>query len=307
MNIQSTFKIVVFVLTLVAITSVADAQKLSYKSDKKSKVSSFTEPYRSIEVSAAEMGTLSQLDVREGDHVNKGDLLARLNDEVLQASLNMASKSMDARGKLNSAMAELNMQQGRFQKLLGLYQRNHASQIEIDRAKSQVAVAQAQVEAANDEITLKTLERERIKAQLEQRLLRSPIPGIVTRVFKDEGEFVSATDPVVANVVQLDPLLVVFSVPQQTALQIRSGQQVKLTIGEEDNDEAAETVGMVEFVSPNADAQSGTCRVKVKVDNPELRWPSGVACHLSTKDFENEAPATAKSKSKFRSLPVAKK
>ena len=305
MIIQSAFKFVVFIVTLVVLASVADAQSLSFKSDKKSKVSSFTEPYRSIEVSAAEMGTLSQLDVREGDSVEKGEVLARLNDEVLQASLTMASKGMEARGKLNSAMAELNMQQGRFQKLLGLYQRNHASQIEIDRAKSQVAIAQAQVEAANDDITLKKFELERIKAQLEQRLLRSPIEGIVTRVLKDEGEFVSATDPVVASVVQLNPLLVVFSVPQKTALQLQSGQEVKVAIGE--SNDGANAFGLVEFVSPDADAQSGTCRVKVKVDNPDMKWASGVACELVMNDSEEESAPTAKSKSIGRSLPVAQK
>lgn len=306
MNIQSTFKIVVFIVTLVALASVADAQSLSFKSDKKPKVSSFTEPYRSIDVSAAEMGTLSTLEVREGDRVSKGEVLARLNDEVLQASLELASKSMEARGKLNSAMAEFNMQQGRFQKLLGLHQRNHASQIEIDRAQSQVAVAQAQVEAVNDDIVLKGLERARIKAQLEQRLLRSPIEGIVTRVLKDEGEFVSATDPVVANVVQLNPLLVVFPVPQKTALQLQSGQEVKIAIGEKN--EGANASGLVEFVSPDADAQSGTCRVKVKVDNPGMKWASGVACELVIS--EESAPPVAKSKkskSVRRSLPVAQK
>ena len=241
-------------------------------------IDGFTEPYRSIDVAAPQMGTISEIAVQEGDRVSAGRILAKLNEQVLLASLTMAQESKDARGKLNSAMAEQKMQQQRLEKLLGLQKRQHASQIEIDRATAQLEVATAQVEAVQDEYRIKACEVKRIEAQLEQRRLRSPIDGIITSISKDQGEFVSANDPVVLNVVQLDPLLVIFSVPQQHAHQIVAGQQLPVSIGE-DHDS---TKGTVEFVSPTADAQSGTCRVKIRIPNPGYHWRSGEVCQLET-------------------------
>ncbi len=244
-------------------------------------IKGFTEPWRSIDIAAPEMGTLSSILVEEGQRVESNMILARMHEEVLEASLAMANESQQAAGKLNSARAECRMQQERHEKLLGLFIRRHASQTELDRAKAQLEVATAQVEAVEDEMRIKALEINRIEAQLEQRRLRSPIDGVVTRIFKDEGEFVSANDPIVANVAQLDPLLVIFPVPQEHLSNLAVGQTIPLTIGP-DNDRVD---GVVEFISPTADAQSGTSRVKIRIDNSNMNWQSGVACHLNRQTF----------------------
>ena len=274
-------------LIIVLLLAIEVGAQTSSSGSNYSSISAFTEPYRSIEVAASEMGTLVAVEVKEGDRVRKGDILAKLDEKVLSAAKEIAQCSLESKGRLKSATAELKMQEGRLLKLQGLFQRNHASQVELDRAQTQAEVARAQVESVRDELDLKSFEMKRIEAQLEQRRLRSPIDGIVTRVLKDEGEFVSANDPIVAQVIQLNPLLAVFSVPQQKALKISSGQEVELVI-----DQFAENAkGLIEFVSPNADAQSGTCRVKVKIDNSNFTWPSGVSCKMI---LDNESPSTAR-------------
>ena len=123
---------------------------------------------------------------------------------------------------------------------------------------------------------VRTHEYERAGAQLEQRRIVSPIAGIVTQIYKDEGEFVSPSDPVVVKIVQLDPLLVVFLVPVVEARELAAEASVKVRI-----DSAEQPVeGVVEFVSPTADAQSGTTRVRVRIANPGEKIPSGANCHL---------------------------
>ena len=158
-------------------------------------VKAFTEPYRSIEIAAPETGILSQVIVKEGDQIKAGGLLANLNEEVLAASLAVAKETTESGGAIKSARAELQMQQERFGKLQGLFDRRHASQIELDRARTQLEIAEAKVESVEDDLRVKKLEMRRIEAQLEQRRLRTPIDGVVTEIFKDEGEFVSPADP----------------------------------------------------------------------------------------------------------------
>ena len=169
-------------------------------------ISGFTEPYRAVEVSAPEMGSIAQIMVKEGDSVTSGTVLAVLNDDVLQASLRVVQESSQVTGRLDSARAELAMYRQRFEKLKGLHARHHASQQELDRAQSQLEIAQAKLAAVEDELRIKGLEVKRIEAQLEQRKVRAPIDGLVSRIVKEPGEYVSAADPVVLRLVQIDPL-----------------------------------------------------------------------------------------------------
>lgn len=267
-----------FVLTVICLAAIGTSLFAA-------EVTSFIEPYRDIDVASPEMGTLEFIYVKEGDHVTKGQVLAGLDDDVLQAALAMAATAKSARGRLNSAEAELRLKANRLNKVTGLFERHHASEEEVTRAKAQVEIAEAQVEAVRDELHVKQADYQRITAQIEQKRIKSPIDGIVTNVYKDAGEFVSASEPVVVKVVQLDPLMAEFSVPIFEAKSLSVNQEVALTIG----DDRQSTPGLVEFVSPTADAQSGTARVKIRVANPDGAFQSGAACWLDTDQQPNVA------------------
>ncbi len=246
-------------------------------------VKGFTEPYRSIELAAPEMGTLATVNVREGDVVEANQILGRLNEDVLHASRAMIQETLASHGKLNAARAEMNTQQEVLRKVQGLFDREHASATELDRARGQFEIVKARYEAVQDELRVKQRELERVEAQIEQRRLRTPIDGIVTEVLKDEGEFVSSADPVVFKVVQLDPLLVILSIPQSHATSLQAGSEIELQIGVQRTPVAA----IVEFVSPVADAQSGTCRVRFRIPNSDQRWQSGLPCFLNFQSFQS--------------------
>ena len=267
-----------FSLVLIATLMFSASSGSFAQSTMMGSVKGFTEPYHSIDIATSESGTISEINVEEGQHVRANAILAKINEDVLQAALEVVLESVDSQGKLNTARAEMRMQQMRLQRIEGLFSRQHASQNEIDRARSQLEIAQAQVESAQDELRVKSKEAKKIEAQLEQRRLRTPIDGVVTQVFKDSGEFVSINEPTVLRVVQLDPLKVVFSIPRDDAKKLTAGATVDVEVGTRKDIATA----LVEFVSPTADAQSGTCRVKVRIDNPELRWPSGVECRLKS-------------------------
>ena len=254
-------------------------------------IDGFTEPYRDIDVAAAEMGRVIRLEVREGDRVVVGQVVARLDDDVINATLDIAQAGMESFGRLEAAEAELRMHQESLEKLKELLKRNHATQREVDRARAQQEMAEARVKATREELRVKALEYARTRSQLEQRQVVSPINGVTTHLYKDEGEFVSPNDPVVIKVVQLDPLLVVFSVPLAEAGKLTAEEPVSVRI-----ESAKQTVqGVVEFVSPTADAQSGTTRVRVRIPNPGESVPSGVTCHLvlprDPQELANATPA----------------
>ncbi|MCA9059207.1 MAG: efflux RND transporter periplasmic adaptor subunit [Planctomycetaceae bacterium] len=234
-------------------------------------IEAFTEPYRDIAIAASEMGTLDRVMIKEGDVVSEGDIIAGLDDAVLKASLDVARAGRDSQGPLRTATADLEMKRRELEKLQELRSRDHATQQEVDRVQAEVEIAQARVQSVREELEIKGLEFRRIEAQLEQRLVRSPIGGVISEVKRDAGEFVSPSEPTIARIVQLDPLLVVFSVPLDKRNRVAKDQTIEMRLGL--TQERVE--GHVEYVSPTADESNTSVRVKVRLANPNGQWHSG--------------------------------
>lgn len=241
-------------------------------------IEGFSEPFRRIDLAAAEPGILTKLFVIEGEKVKAGQLLALLDREVLEISAKIAERAKDSRGRLQAATAERDQREQRLQRLRTIEPKRFASADEIARAETELAVSAANLLAAQEQLAIDALEFEKAQALLERRSLRSPIAGVVTKLHREEREFVSVINPTIVTVVQLHPLRVIFPVPTTTALNLAANQPVKITIPELKQ----EAVGRVELVSPVTEAESGTVRVKVLIDNAEGKYRAGVRCVLST-------------------------
>ena len=245
-------------------------------------IEGFTEPYRQVAVPAAEVGVIARIVVAEGAVVKQGEIVAQLDDTVLRASLEVAKAAKEATGSIKVAEAELDARLKIVESYKQLSEEGNASQREFERALNDQLKAAAGLQSAQEELDVRRLEYERVKAQISQRLIVSPINGHVVAIDKDAGEFVSPTDPVVMHIVQLDTLKSVFSVPRKSVRAIRVGQNVQLTIGYE----KVACTGMIEFISPTADPQSGTVRVKVRIPNADGRLQSGSIAQWELDGYE---------------------
>ena len=241
-------------------------------------VQGFTTPYREIEVAAPAPGVVAQLKVREGDVVKKGQTVAELNQEVYALGLEIAARLKELRGQLDSAAADLRMKSERLDALHVLLRGSHASEEEVRRAEADREVADANLLAVRESLDVKALEWQRAKAQLDERIIRSPIDGVVTEIVRDEGEYVPPTDPAILMVVQLDPLLATFSVPIETAAKLSKGQDVLVRI----YPGAIPVKAVLEYVSPVIHPESSTVTVKARLPNPDGKVRSGQKCMLVT-------------------------
>lgn len=240
-------------------------------------IQSFTEPYRTINLAAAESGIVIGLNVEEGDSVEKDQALADLNQDVLKAGVEIARAHRDAVSGLKSAESELKLRSERLTKLKALRLNENASEEEVNRALLEFEVAEARVLQVREQLEIKRLEYERMRLQLALRTVRSPIDGIVTQMYRDIGEYVSPADPVVLTIVQLNPLRATFSVPVASVKSIRKSQSIPVRI-----DGVTKSVNaQVELVSPVISADSQTVRVKVEIPNPGNRIRSGAKCFLA--------------------------
>ncbi len=236
----------------------------------------FAEPYRTIQVATADMTLIREVLVREGDAVEAGQPLVKLDDELVKAALEIAKQNLASRGVLNSAEAELRLHSSRAEKFETLVRGGNARPEELEKAQMEKAVSAARVQSAQETLAVRKLELERTQLELERKTVRSPLKGVVTKLHREVGEFVSPTDPVVVTVVQLDPLLATFSLKPAQAGQLQAGRPVQVQFAAAESSVNAE----VELVAPVTDARSGTVRVKVRIPNPNGDCRSGDRCTL---------------------------
>jgi RND family efflux transporter MFP subunit len=248
----------------------------------------FAEPYRTIQVATSDMGLIREVLVREGDLVDAEQPLVKLDDELVEASLRIAKQNLSSRGAVNSAEAELRLHTSRAEKFEALVRSGNARPEELERTKMEKEVATARVLTAQETLIVRKLELERIQLELERKIVRSPLKGVVTKVHREVGEFVSPTDPVVVTVVQLDPLLATFSLRPDQAGLLQAGRAIQVLFAASEIPVKAE----VEFVSRVTDARSGTVRVKVRIPNAKGACRSGDRCVLMLSDKAPSSPAS---------------
>ncbi|MEL6107889.1 MAG: efflux RND transporter periplasmic adaptor subunit [Planctomycetota bacterium] len=259
-----------YILTWLLLTSAS----LSLAADPSDELECFTEPYRRVDVPAAEIGVIHSIVVNEGDTVAKGQLVAKLDDEVLRNSLEIARTAKDATGSLQAALSELKSRQRQLANYQALREKENATERELQRAETAMDLAVAKVQVVRDELEVRRMEFERTNAQLKKRQILAPLGGVVVEIEKEAGEFVSPNDPVVLSIVELSRLKAVFSVPHESVSQLKVGDTAIVRVGM--NDVRADAV--IQFVSPTADPQSGTVRVKLSISNGARALPCGVIC-----------------------------
>ena len=248
-------------------------------------VEGFLEPFRKIDLAIAEIGVVARLLVQEGDLVQAGQPLCELDTEALRATLDVARANYASIGRIDAARAERELRDVRLRRLEELRDAGHASQEEVDRARTDLAVSIANVLTAEEQRNVDGLECKKIEALLSRRVLTSPIEGAVVEIHKDVGELVATTSATLVTVVQLDPLRVVFSLSADQALRLKTEQHVPVVLV----DAQEEFQGRIEFISPIIDADSGTVRVKVLLKNDQGKLRSGSRCVLKGHEASQQA------------------
>lgn len=258
-------------LTLVLVLFASTNQNAIVKAQE---FQSFTEPYKDVRVAAGDMGVIHEVRVQLGDFLNQGDLIARLDDEVLQDSLVIARAAMENTANRRLAELEVQMREKQLQSYQELFDAGDLTSREFQNHLQQADQARARLSARLEETQLRNLEYQRVQTQIRKRSLFAPISGFIVEIAKREGEFVSPTDPVVVRIVDISKLRAVFSIPWKTAGQMKVNDRVPITIGQMQ----IEKTGLIESIVPIVEPGSGSKQVVVVVENDSGELCSGLPC-----------------------------
>ena len=217
------------------------------------------DPNRVVGVAAEVAGRIERIPSREGRPCDANDKLVLLNTDLLKADYDLANatKEFDAREQ---------------KRVADLVSSGVATPTEADQARTKAAASAARLESA--------------EARLRRAVIVAPIAGVLNRLAVEEGEYVSPGQ-LVAEIVEVDPMLVVVAVPEREMGYLRVGDTHEVRVDALGGEKAT---GTISYISETADAATRTTRVELTVANPLRRLRSGqiVTVQLKRRTLRNQ-------------------
>lgn len=243
---------VVIHITLVSISYCSTVNAEEAKNSQLSLVSNdcIIEPHSVVNISSPVEGILKQVLVDRGDLIKAKQTIAKLDSRVEWAAVNLASE----RAKFNQRKVIRNKELYA-KKLISL---NDKDELETESFLSKLELKQAQ-------------------AILSQRLINSPISGVVVERFLNKGEYVGSDSDPILKIVQLNPLNIEVILSVKNFGVLKKGMTAKvlpqLPIG-------GEYQAKIVIVDKMVDAASGTIGVRLELPNPANKLPAGLKCRV---------------------------
>jgi len=213
------------------------------------------EPNRIVTVSAEVSGRIERIPPEEGSKVRAGDLLVKLNTDLILP-------------EFESAKAQVERDQIEFDRMTNLVKESATTQRDLDNATSQLAISKARLDG--------------IRARLERTSILAPTGGVLNDLLVEEGEYVDPGNPV-AQVVDTDTVKVVVEIPERDIAFFSIDEKAEIfvdTKGQRSSlagtkDQRSSLTGTINFISELADPRTRSTRTEITLDNKQRLLRSG--------------------------------
>jgi multidrug efflux system membrane fusion protein len=209
-------------------------------------------------------GILTTVHFKEGQEVNKGDLLASIDSRPFDAALKMAQ------GTLEKDEAQLKNAEKEASRQTELLKKGYASQNDYDNSVTAADALRATV--VSDKAAV-----ENAAVQVDYCSIRSPIDGVIGSLSVDQGNLIKEKDVAIASINQISPIRISFTLPQQYLPLIRkymAGNTLEI-IAKIPGAEGQEPVkGALLFIDNSVDTGTGTIRLwGISQNEKRVLWP----------------------------------
>jgi HlyD family secretion protein len=282
-------------------------------------------------------GRIVNLSVQEGDWVEQGKVLARLDDEDLRQRLELAQATLrsaqarlekllagsrpeelrEAEATLNQAKFELENKQSQYERMSALYQRHVIPKETLDNTETGFKIAKASLQKAAENYQLvkegpRKEDIEDSRAQVEQAkaslklsetqlsytILRSPISGVVLVKSGEIGEVVNPGTTILA-LADIQRVWLKAYIPETSLSQVKWGQEVAVTT---DLRPKKEYRGKITFIS----SQSEFTPKQIQTEKERVTLVYRIKVDLSNSDRELKPGMPADGKILLTSSPAQK-
>ena len=233
-------------------------------------------PRQVIQLGSPVFSVLGEVFVDRASVVRKGDVVARLNSSVEEAQLALDRFRAANTAPIEAARTELQWNQRELARRQQLAGNMFSKANEIDEIQTKADQARIAIRRAESDQRTASLEAERSERQLQLRMIRSPVDGVVTEMKLMPGEFVYETTPIM-TIAQIDPLSVDLVVAAEHYRALGPGLTAEVQLLAPMN---ASRAAQVDAIDPVIDAASDTFRVRLTMPNPGNQIPAGIRCSV---------------------------
>jgi multidrug efflux system membrane fusion protein len=245
------------------------------------------EAYSTVGIKSQIGGLLMRVHFREGQDVNKGDLLFTIDPRPYEAALKQAEANL---ARDNAQLENAREEARRYAELV---KKGYVAQEQYDQIRTNAAALEATANADKAAV-------ENAQLQLKYCYIYSPLTGRTGSLISYEGNLIKATaDTSMVVINQIQPIYVTFSVPERSLAEIKKYMaiervKVEAVIGKDDS---RPVQGVLTFVDNAVDMTTGTIKLKATFSNQEKRlWPGlfvSVAVTLTTQPDAIVVPSQA--------------
>lgn len=244
------------------------------------------EAYNTVSVKALVGGEIIGVNFKEGQDVQQGEVLFKIDPRPYEAAL-MQAEAQLARDAAQAKNAE---EQARRYEIL--VQKDYVSKDQYDQLRSSADALAASVQADKANV-------ENGRLQLAYCTIKSPIDGRVGSVLINKGNVIKANDLTMVTINKIAPIFVTFSIPEQNLANIKKYMaegtlKVDAVIP---GDEKRPAHGNLTFINNSVDTATGTIQLKGTFENRDRSlWPGqfiNVVLTLTTERNAVVMPAAA--------------
>jgi membrane fusion protein (multidrug efflux system) len=240
-----------------------------------------------VDLNTETPGVITQIAVKEGQPVYRGQVLLRMNADKQQAQVQQAAAGINtskgslaqqgadisqARARANSAMVKYKQAQSEYQRYQKLLAEQFVSQLELDQKRSAFESAQADYQEAKEGLSSAKASYSQAGSNLAQArssyrynvalasesVIRAPFNGIIGQKYVALGGYVAPTEKLI-TVVDPSTFKIQFPVPERYLSQLYLGQSVNVNFEALGNTPYG---GRVNFIDPVINADARTVMVK---------------------------------------------
>lgn len=219
-------------------------------------------PWNTVTVRPQVDGRIVKIAFQEGQDVKAGDVLAEIDPATYQAALDQA---IARRAVTDTQLVNARRDYERMVKIPGVM-----AQKVMDTQQAQVEQFEAQLKADDAAISS-------ARTMLGYAHITSPITGRTGLRLVDEGNLVRSGDAGIVTITEVDPIAVVFTLPQQRLAEVRKAEvrgPVPIEALDADGRTVLAAAGSLDVIDNQIDQLTGTIRMKARFPNPSrVLWP----------------------------------
>ncbi|UJP66477.1 efflux RND transporter periplasmic adaptor subunit [Mongoliitalea daihaiensis] len=189
-------------------------------------------------------GLVTKVSFKEGEFVKKGTPLLYLNDDELKAQYERLS----------------------YTKKLFESQENRQKQL-----LEKEAISQEEYDIVLNQFNTNLADLRLVEAQLNKTIIRAPFDGVVGLRQISEGSVIGTAD-VIANIVNIDPVKIEFSIPERYANRVQLGSKIFFT----NDSDGGDVEGTVYAYEPSIETGTRTLRIRATSPNKNRRFLPGM-------------------------------